>query len=36
LNFGLAAAASVVVMVILMVFAVFYVGSLSRRQPGVV
>ncbi len=34
LNFGLAAAASVVVMVILMVFAVFYVGSLSRRQPG--
>lgn len=36
LNFGGAAAASVLVMILLMVFAVVYVGSLSRRQPGVV
>jgi len=36
LNFGGAAAASVIVMVLLMVFAVAYVGSLNRRQPGVV
>jgi multiple sugar transport system permease protein len=36
LNFGGAAAASVIVMIMLMVFAVIYVGSLNRRQPGVV
>jgi multiple sugar transport system permease protein len=36
LDFGSAAAASVIVMILLMVFAVVYVGSLSRRQPGVV
>ena len=36
LNFGGAAAASVIVMIGLMAFAVVYVGSLSRRQPGVV
>jgi multiple sugar transport system permease protein len=36
LNFGGAAAASMIVMIGLMVFAVVYVGSLSRRQPGVV
>ena len=36
LDFGGAAAASVVVMILLMTFAVVYVGSLSRRQPGVV
>jgi multiple sugar transport system permease protein len=36
LNFGGAAAASVIVMIGLMAFAVIYVGSLSRRQPGVV
>ncbi|HTU53079.1 MAG TPA: sugar ABC transporter permease [Acetobacteraceae bacterium] len=36
LNFGRAAAASVVVMIILMLFAIAYAGSLSRRPPGVV
>lgn len=36
LNFGQAAAASVIVMAILMVFAIVYVGSLSRRESGVV
>jgi len=36
LDFGSAAAASVVVMILLMTFAVVYVGSLSRRQPGVI
>jgi len=36
LDFGSAAAASVLVMILLMVFAVFYVGTLNRRQPGVV
>ena len=36
LDFGGAAAASVIVMIILMVFAVLYVGSLTRRQTGVV
>ena len=36
LNFGGAAAASVLVMLLLMVFAVVYVGSLNRRQPGLV
>jgi multiple sugar transport system permease protein len=36
LDFGGAAAASCVVMIILMVFAVLYVGSLTRRPPGVV
>jgi multiple sugar transport system permease protein len=35
LDFGGAAAASVVVMLILMAFAISYVGSLSRGQPGV-
>jgi multiple sugar transport system permease protein len=36
LDFGGAAAASVIVMIILMVFAVLYVGSLTRRQTGAV
>jgi multiple sugar transport system permease protein len=36
LDFGGAAAASVLVMILLMVFAVVYVGSLSRRETGVV
>jgi multiple sugar transport system permease protein len=36
LDFGSAAAASVLVMILLMTFAVVYVGSLNRRQPGVV
>jgi multiple sugar transport system permease protein len=36
LDFGGAAAASVIVMILLMVFAVFYVGSLARKETGVV
>ena len=36
LNFGGAAAASVIIMLILMVFATLYVGLLTRRAPGVV
>jgi multiple sugar transport system permease protein len=35
LNFGVAAAGSVIVMAILMVFAVFYVRSLAREQGGI-
>jgi multiple sugar transport system permease protein len=35
LNFGGAAAESVVVMLILMAFAIVYAGSLNRGQPGV-
>jgi multiple sugar transport system permease protein len=34
LNFGGAGAASVIVMIGLMTFAVLYVGTLNRRQPG--
>jgi multiple sugar transport system permease protein len=36
LNFGGAAAASVLIMILLMVFAVVYVGLLNRREAGVV
>jgi multiple sugar transport system permease protein len=36
LNFGGAAAASVIIMVLLMVFAIVYVGALTRRQGGLV
>src|SRR5579875_2860522 len=36
LNFGGAAAASVIIMVLLMAFAILYVGMLTRRQGGLV